>query len=161
LASKATNDARPAARPGASADPEEPWQALRDAFVAVKRRNGRTLRSFDLSNAEYIVLGLCAREPARASEIAEAVGITPAGATDLIDRMEGERLLRREPCPDDRRVVLVHLTNRGEELYRKARHAVLADLTRIHAALEANEREGLRTGLKAFRRAMEADEPTE
>jgi MarR family transcriptional regulator for hemolysin len=39
----------------------------------------------------------------------------------MLDRLEQAGLVLRAPCPSDRRVKLVHLTDAGRELYAKVR----------------------------------------
>ncbi len=53
--------------------------------------------------------------PRTPAELAEATGVTRATMTGLIDTLERDGLVRREHAPDDRRMMLVHLTERGRE----------------------------------------------
>jgi MarR family transcriptional regulator for hemolysin len=49
----------------------------------------------------------------------------------MLDRLEREGLVTRAPCPTDRRVKLVHLTDAGTTLYQQVRKeatAVRSDL---------------------------------
>ena len=92
---------------------DEPWASLRDAYLALRGRRSELLRGFDLSLSEYVSLRLCVQAPAMASAIADKVGVTSAGATDIIDRLEERGLARRLSHPKDRRAVLVTLTPAG------------------------------------------------
>jgi DNA-binding MarR family transcriptional regulator len=53
-------------------------------------------------------------------ELAEATAFTSGGVTRLVDRMEQARLVERRPCPSDRRVHYVGLTERGREILERA-----------------------------------------
>ena len=54
-----------------------------------------------------------------AAELAR-IGCVDTGAmTRMLDRLEAKGLLRRTPCPRDRRVVQLELTEAGQELCRK------------------------------------------
>ena len=44
------------------------------------------------------------------------LGTDTAGMTKLLDRMESKGLLRRRRHPDDRRAVIIDLTDRGRDL---------------------------------------------
>ena len=112
------------------------------------------LSGSNLSLSEYGVLQLCARAPAKASEVAQAIGITPAGATDVIDRLEKRRFVRRVAHPTDRRAVLVQLTATGARVHRESRAARMAVLHDIDRALTETERRALLLGLTALLRAM-------
>ena len=85
--------------PSTLSDPDEAWACLREAYHELRRRRIALLREFGLSWSEYLSLQVCAHAPARPSEIAGAGGLTAAGATDVIDRLEERRLERRISHP--------------------------------------------------------------
>jgi len=82
------------------------------------------------------------------SEIGEAMAVTCSNITGLVDRLEDAGWVQRRPHPQDRRVTLACLTERGEEIVREAMpayHACLHELfsglspvqqTRLTGALE-------------------------
>ena len=55
----------------------------------------------------------------RIGELGERLVIEPYNMTRLVDRLEKEKLLKRERAEDDRRGALVALTARGTELRRR------------------------------------------
>jgi len=132
---------------------DEPWPALKEAYLLVRRNSASPLARLGISLSDFHCLELCARSPARASALAHAVGVTPAGATDMIDRLARHHLVRRAHDPNDGRVVLVQLTPAGGRVYRDARRYEQAALRRIRSRLTKPERRALSTGLAALRRA--------
>ncbi|HBF37522.1 MAG TPA: hypothetical protein DDW50_09405 [Firmicutes bacterium] len=86
-------------------------------------------------------------------EIANGLSISNAASAKLVDRLVRKKLLTREEDPQDRRVLQIKLTAKGQEL--------LADIEKIeedqfHAILErmsVSERESLEIGLKSFLKA--------
>jgi DNA-binding MarR family transcriptional regulator len=50
------------------------------------------------------------------SEFAERAGVTRATVTTLLDGLEREQLVRRQPHPVDRRMLRVHMTEKGRDL---------------------------------------------
>lgn len=50
------------------------------------------------------------------SEFAERAGVTRATITGLLDGLERENLVQRQPHPADRRMLTIHLTDKGREL---------------------------------------------
>lgn len=133
---------------------EEPWRSLRSAYHSLRQRWAAVLAQFDLSVSEYVVLDVCARGSAKASDVARAIGITPAGGTDAIDRLEARRLVRRVADPNDRRAVLVSLTSTGRRRYGETKTAVRAILNDLDSAMTAEERRALAVGLTALVRAL-------
>ena len=57
----------------------------------------------------------CASGPRTPAELADAAGVTRATMTGLIDTLERDGLVKREPDPDDRRMMSVLLTPKGEK----------------------------------------------
>lgn len=53
------------------------------------------------------------------SELTEATAFTSGGVTRLVDRMEAAGYVERRPCPTDRRVQYVGLTDRGREMLER------------------------------------------
>jgi DNA-binding MarR family transcriptional regulator len=53
--------------------------------------------------------------PVKASQVAEICGVTMAGATGIIDRMEQAQYVRREHSKSDRRCIMVERTVAGSE----------------------------------------------
>ena len=99
-------------------------------------------------------LSLAMRAPAKASQIAREVGVTPAGATDVIDRLEERRLVRRVADPTDRRAVLVSLAALGLRRHRETRAAVRSMLDEVDRAMTPAERRALALGMAALLRAL-------
>lgn len=75
----------------------------------------------NLTHSEYellLLLGinLSAEKPAiSVSEISAMLQITPAGVTHLVNPLEAKGYLQRRVSPSDRRVVLIALTQQGQQ----------------------------------------------
>ena len=89
--------------------------------------------------------------PAPVGELVRVFGVKQSTFTSLLDRLERDGLVRREPNPADRRSFLIHITERGGEL--------TARLNRLLERLEADIRTRLRqTEAKGFHAVMAAVE---
>ena len=141
--------------PSTSTELDESWVYLREAYHVLRRRRIALLRRFGLSWSEYLALQVSVQAPARPSEIAETGGLTAAGATDVIDRLEERRLVRRTSDPKDRRAVRVEPTRAGLRLYEETQLAQHQEARRLSGALSHEERASLVTGLLAVLRALE------
>lgn len=62
--------------------------------------------------------------PCRVSELRRVFGYQPSTLTSVLDRLESERLLIRQPNPEDRRSTLIDLTASGRRVARRARKVV-------------------------------------
>jgi DNA-binding MarR family transcriptional regulator len=76
-----------------------------------------------LSMASYGVLLHVGRSPHGVRpmhELVNATAFTSGGVTRLVDRMQQQGLVERRPCPADRRVQYVALTETGREMLERA-----------------------------------------
>lgn len=79
--------------------------------------------------------------PLRMKELAEKRGVTTGSLTVMIDRLEQQGLLQRQPHETDRRSCLIALTEKGRTLFA-AHHQYHLQLTQeISAALSQEEQE--------------------
>ena len=81
----------------------------------------------------YAILSLIgARGAVRLTEVAAELGLPITTASDVVRRLEGRRLVKRSPNPDDGRSSLFALTASGDRQWRNGWPA----LQRINRALE-------------------------
>jgi DNA-binding MarR family transcriptional regulator len=139
--------------------PDELADLLRETYLALKRRQREFLRELGLSFSEWSALHSCSLGPVRGGELADATGLTSAGVTDLVDRLEGRGLVRRLRDPDDRRAIRIELTDAGRRLTINNRRVGAALLRGLTAQLTPEERRSLTSGLRAFYRIAAADTP--
>ena len=75
------------------------------------------LSKFDLTPSQFFVFNaLCMGDGITVGEIGERVHLDNSTLTGIIDRMERSGYVERRPNPDDRRSVLVNLTEKAKEL---------------------------------------------
>jgi DNA-binding MarR family transcriptional regulator len=103
------------------------------------------MRGFGLTFARYEVLAWLATDPDSArtlSWISKTLRIPPATVTNLIDRLEADKLVRRVPHASDGRTTLAVITPRGRRL---ATNATSALNTRVYEqiGLSAEKRDEL------------------
>ena len=103
-----------------------------------------------------VVLLLFTNGPERMSAMASALGVSLATATGVVDRLVEKDMVTREGDPNDRRVVLIRLSDKGEKLI-----AGLWQLARDNAevllrALDQRQLQLLNEALRALLEAGEA-----
>lgn len=96
--------------------------------------------------------------PATHSELAECSGVTKGTITGLVDGLEHDGFVRREPNPDDRRVMMIELTRAGQGCLDQILPGHLSRLSRLMGQLSKQEQKTLvdlllkvRAGLPALR----------
>jgi DNA-binding MarR family transcriptional regulator len=88
--------------------------------------------------------------PQRLTLLAAREGVTQPAMTQLISRLEESGLVRREPSPDDGRVVLVAITEQGQATLAHRRSARAERLAGIIAQLSPDHRAALAAALPAL-----------
>jgi DNA-binding MarR family transcriptional regulator len=100
------------------------WRLFLRAHARVIRRlEADLMAQHQLPLGSYDVLVQLVEAPdrrLRMSELAERVLLSRSGLTRLVDRMEREGLVRREPCEDDARGLYTVLTDAGYARLRGA-----------------------------------------
>jgi MarR family transcriptional regulator for hemolysin len=78
----------------------------------------RQLKPFGMSPVQYLALGqIFAGDATSPSDLADTLSITRATAVRLIDRLERDGLVTREPDPNDGRVKILRPTEKAEALW--------------------------------------------
>lgn len=91
--------------------------------------------------------------PNSMSQLAEALDVSVASMTGIVDRMERRGLVERRHERNDRRVVLVYPTEPGLDVFREIDERRRIGLGKLLERLSAEELEGLLTGHRALRQA--------
>lgn len=128
-----------------------------DEVFAVGDRN---LASYNMSHGRFGVLMLlwrstqpraatlmgaeaCGTGPRTPAELADAAGVTRATMTGLIDTLERDGFVKREPDPNDRRMMSVRLTSKGEQFLHEFLPGHFRTIAALMSALSENERKTL------------------
>lgn len=83
------------------------------------------LEAHGLTMWGYIALSRLAIEPAASQLLlAESMGYDKTRLITLLDALEADGLLTRQPDPDDRRARIIALTPTGRKLHRTARRSI-------------------------------------
>jgi DNA-binding MarR family transcriptional regulator len=121
--------------------------SLADRMIAVVRLIGAASGRGEiagLSNARYQLLHTVVHAgPARMGAIAKRLGYSPRTLTPMVDALESDGLLRREPDPADRRAQRLALTDSGRELMHRAHNERIATAAGVFAPLQPEDRAAL------------------
>ena len=91
------------------------------------------------------------------AELSRSLMLSPAGMTSRLDRLEDAGWIRREPDPDDRRRLLIVLTDAGRALVDEVVPEHVANEERLLAGLSPRQRSALDDALRALLRTLEPD----
>jgi DNA-binding MarR family transcriptional regulator len=121
--------------------------SLLSAAQAVQARIEASLNPLDLSLAKLKVLGILvgSRTPLTLGELAQRLACVRSNVTQLVDRLESDGLVRREPDPADRRSIRAIITDSGRERQHAGSLAlsrVQDDISQVFAGFDSAYREG-------------------
>jgi DNA-binding MarR family transcriptional regulator len=111
---------------------------------AVGRRLG--LGPTDLRCLDWLVDG-----SKTAGELARATGLRPAATTAMVDRLSARGLVQRVRSPEDRRQVLVRMTEKGQQLTWQAYGPLVEEGSTLLASFTIRELNMMTRHLEAIR----------
>jgi DNA-binding MarR family transcriptional regulator len=124
-----------------------------------------TLADFGLKSGEWKALNQLrqAEPPHRRSigQLAAWAELSSGAMTNRVDRLEAAGFVRRVPDPNDRRGVLVELTDAGHKVWEESLRAGAQNEALIAAALSDDEKEQLNALLRRLMREFEQREQSE
>jgi DNA-binding MarR family transcriptional regulator len=105
----------------------------------------RRFRTYGLSTATFNVLMILegAAEPLCPWQIGERLLVTRGTVTGLLDSLERAGLINRTPHPDDRRMLLIELTDAGRDLLNTVWAEHFPAEAEMAASLSEREKETL------------------
>ena len=104
---------------------------------------------------QYVLRCLWREDGLSPGEVARRLGLATPTVTRATGRMEATGLLRREPHPDDRRMVRLRLTDRGRALEKVIDEELYQLTERALASLTEAERDALTRALEQIRRNLD------
>lgn len=121
----------------------------------------RFTRSAGLSLAQMnVLMHLHYRGPSEVTNFCEMMQVSPAGASQMIERMVQQGMVQRTEIPGDRRVRLVSLTESGRQVVLDSIAARQAWIEQLVARLSAEEQERIAAALQTLNeRASGLDVP--
>jgi DNA-binding MarR family transcriptional regulator len=109
----------PAAEKSAAVSMPEIFQRIEALEKRLKQFQGQTLKAARLTPPQYFILSLLAEKDGQPfKDLAEALACTRATVTGIVDTMEKKGLVVRRPNPEDRRSLLLKLTDKGKSLLK-------------------------------------------
>lgn len=122
---------------------------LSRSLEAVQKRVEENIRSFGLNPTEFAVLELIYHKGDQPiQKIGEKVLIASSSITYVVDKLEKKELLKRIPCPKDRRVIHATITDSGKQLMETIFPEHQQAIEKILAGLSSEEQENLIEPLK-------------
>jgi DNA-binding MarR family transcriptional regulator len=120
--------------------------SMRDWMGALKRMHEG---AFSLVHLNVLVL-VSSAGPLTMSQLADQLDVSVASATGIVDRMEKKGVVERRRNERDRRVVEVHVTEQGRQMFSNMQTEREARLVRILETVPDDDLAALAQGMRAF-----------
>lgn len=124
---------------------------IRRVSFVIKCRGRDILDDFDITPPQFNALLLLAEYgDMTIGELGNKMYLASSTATDLIDRMERNGLVERVRDSSDRRVVRLHMLEKGKEMIQKVLESRKRYLEKILVRVSAQEQEDLVRALQSI-----------
>jgi DNA-binding MarR family transcriptional regulator len=125
--------------------------------LATRSRLDGVLKGSGVTALQYTALSVLERRPTMSSaDLARASFVRAQSAADLVGALERRGLIERRTDPDNRRRMLIALTDAGRAFLTQYDPRVAELEEQMLRDLDASERDSLRSALVTCRRALEA-----
>jgi MarR family 2-MHQ and catechol resistance regulon transcriptional repressor len=136
------------------------WVKLARAHSTFARQTSRDIEQYGLTPPQFSVLETLGHlGPLTMGELGKKILVTGGCVTVIIDNLEKEKLVERVRNTDDRRIIWVQLTDKGEKLFQHIFEQHAARVTELASVLSASEQEALAALLKKLGLAIQELEP--
>ena len=125
--------------------------SFRDFQGALKRFHEGALSLVHLN----LLMLLRFNGPLTMSRLAELLDVSVASATGIVDRMEKKGVIERRRSDEDRRVVQVYVTDKGEQVFSAMQAERQANMLKMISKISDTDLKALLKGLRAVREARD------
>lgn len=139
---------------------EELLLALRKVIRATDLYSKQLNKRTGLTAPQLLILREIAAAPGgiTASSVAQNITLSPATVSNVIDRLEHRELIHRERSTQDRRRVVLSLTDLGRERLAAAPRPLQEDFIHKYQALAEWEQSQLVAGMQRIAAMMDAEQ---
>jgi DNA-binding MarR family transcriptional regulator len=124
------------------------WLFLKASFRS-KRGFIKIADKYELTVVQlYTLVQMKPHHPLPMNMIADVLACDPSNVTGIIDRLFSQHYIERQEKPTDRRVKMISLTPKGEQLQKKVIKDILAYQSDVLEKLTKDQRDQLRDLLK-------------
>ena len=114
-------------------------RCVADLVNAVDKGVADEVSAYALIPSEFNLLRVCAEGPCAATQLAGVLPVDASRISRMVTRLVNMGLLRRQRLRSDRRVVLLHLTEKGQELTSRVNQRVQTHVSALLNGVSEDE----------------------
>ena len=127
---------------------EEVFDQLLEVSLLLQADLDRSMAALGLTVTKtHLLWEVHSSGPSAQQRLAAAIGVSPRHVTGLVDALEADGFARRLPHPQDRRSVLVELTDKGAATVEEMQRQRSRDAAALVEGLDAGTVQALRSQL--------------
>lgn len=130
--------------------------ALSRTMTAIVARSLGSLHDTVTVPQLRVLVIISRRGPLNLTTMAEALGVNPSSASRMCDKLTAAGLLSRDDRVDDRRNLVIDLTEKGQSLVSSVMETRRAVFGSVVARMSASDRGDLTAGIASFAAAVSA-----
>ncbi|MCE1190109.1 MAG: MarR family transcriptional regulator [Ignavibacteria bacterium] len=116
------------------------WVKLARAYSTVNKKSVESITKFGLTEGQFGVIETLGHlGPLTIGNICKKQLVSGGNMTLVLDNLEKEGLVRRVPSREDRRAIIIELTEKGQDLFNKIFLEHARDITAIFEVLDCTE----------------------
>jgi DNA-binding MarR family transcriptional regulator len=144
----------PARTETAEAD-QEAYNTVIATYKVIRHATLGLFTDEGITESQLQALGLLVKNgPTLMRKMSDAMLVTPANVTGIVDRLEEKTLVRRTPGKADRRATIIEITPEGQALYERVAIKKAAMVQKALATFTKEERLTLHSLLERFQTEM-------
>ncbi|QTA37815.1 MarR family transcriptional regulator [Thermosipho ferrireducens] len=129
---------------------------LREICFKIKVKGREVLKDYPITPAQFdLMQNIYFKGPKTMSELSKALGIAKSTTTGLVFRLEKDGFLTKTRMEKDKRIHLVTLTNRGEQIIEKVIEKRIIFVNKVIENMPQKFGEELTEMLKEFGKAID------
>lgn len=114
---------------------------LSKAYRAVFDQVAKDIKNHGLNTTDFAVMELLYHKGAQPlQKIGDRILLASGSITYVLDKLEKKGLVKRTPCPEDRRITYASITEKGEELLNDIFPSHWNQIERITGGLKEEEK---------------------
>lgn len=130
---------------------------LNDILALVRSRNRKLMEKYNITPLQYRALKIIKENRPTMGDLCESLYLSSSTVTELVDRLEDSGFVVRIRSKEDRRVVMLEITEEGIALLEKIQVEKLEVLNKALNLLDEIEREEIREALIKLRKVLKED----
>ena len=131
------------------------WVKLARAYSTFGRKSNESIRSFGLTEPQFGVLETLGHlGPMTIGSLCKKQLVSGGNMTLVVDNLERDKIVRRQHSAEDRRTIIVELTEKGQKLFDDIFPKHAEDIAKFASVLSEDEIVALSKLLKKLGQAL-------